>query len=122
MSRLQDPILTEPQPPNGIDLPPLHEPESIEMRTPYVAPSGVTVMTSKELAEPGSERIPSPPGFDRFGDRVSYITDRFVLGGSSDAYRVWRFQSAEPATEFPVTDEGWTRAWTTFRSLHSQPA
>jgi hypothetical protein len=123
MLRLKDPILTDPPQPEGIDLPPMREPESLEMPPPYVVSAdGVTVMTPEELAEARSEAIPPPPGFSLFGDRVSHITGRFVLGGSREAYRIWKFQSAEPAIEFPVTDDGWALAWTTFRSLENRPA
>jgi hypothetical protein len=121
MLRLKDPILTDPPPPEGIDLPPLREPESLEMPIPYVASGGAMVMTSKELAEAASAAIPPPPGFDRFGERVSHMTDRFVLSATRAAYRICRFQSATPAIEFPVTEEGWALAWTTFRELGSQP-
>jgi hypothetical protein len=122
MIRLKDRILTDPPPPDGIDLPPMREPESLEMPIPYVAYAGATVMTSKQLAAAGSAAVPPPPGFDRFGYRVSHMTDRFVLSGSSDAYRIWKFQSAERAIEFPVTEEGWALAWTTFRRLDNQAA
>jgi hypothetical protein len=122
MLTLKDPILTDQSPPEGIDFPPMREPESLEMPTPYVAYGGAMVMTSKELAAARSEAIPPAPGFDRFGERVSHITDRFVLSGSREAYRIFRYQSAEPAIEFPVTEEGWAEAWKTFRSLQSQPA
>jgi hypothetical protein len=123
MLTLKDTILTDPAPPEGIDLPPMHEPESLEMATPYVASvDGVTVLTSEELAKAGSAAIPPPPGFELFGYRVSHMTRRFVLSGSSDAYRIWRYQSAQPPIEFPVTDEGWALAWTTFRKLDSETA
>jgi hypothetical protein len=58
MLRLKDPILTESSPPEGIDLPTLREPESLEMSPPYVASAGVTVMTSKELADAAYAAIP----------------------------------------------------------------
>jgi hypothetical protein len=45
-----------------------------------------------------------------------------VLSASSDTYRIWRFQSAEPAIELPVTEEGLAVAWATFRDLDSQAA
>jgi hypothetical protein len=124
MVRLTDrSTLTElPSPPGGIELPPLREPDSLEMTGPYVSSARATVMTSEELAEAGSAATPPAPGFDRFGDRVSHITGRFVLTGSRDAYRIWRFQSAAPPIEFPVTDEGWANAWTKFRGLDGQPA
>jgi hypothetical protein len=119
MFRLKDrSVLTNTaSPPGGIELPPLSEPESLEMAVPYVSSAGATVMTSEELAEAGSVATPPAPKLDRFGDRVSHITDRFVLSGSTEAYRISRFQSAEPPLEFPVTDEGWARAWATFREL-----
>ena len=80
---------------------------------------GTIVLTSEELAAEGSATVPSTPGLDRFGYRVSHITDRFLLGGSSDAYCIWRFQSASPPIEFPVTADGWARAWAAFRRLDS---
>lgn len=122
MLRLKDPILTEPQPPDGIDPLPSSEPESPEMPIPYVAYAGANVMTSKELGAARSEAIPPPPAFDLYGYRVSHMTDRFLLSRSTDAYRIWKFRSAEPAVEFPVTNEGWAEAWTTFRKMESQPA
>jgi hypothetical protein len=79
-------------------------------------------MTSKELGEARSAALPPAPRFDTFGERVSHMTDRFVLSASNDAYRIWKFQSAEPAIVFPVTDEGWSLAWTKFRSMESLPA
>jgi hypothetical protein len=124
MLRLTDrsPLTESISPPGGIELPPLREPDALEVRTPYVPMGGARVMTSKELADERSAGIPPTPRFDRFGERVSHITDRFVLSGCYDAYRIWRFQSAEPAIEFPVTEEGWALAWNTFRSLHSSAA
>jgi hypothetical protein len=122
MLTLKDPILTDAPEPDGIELDPLREPESLEMPASYVSSSGATVMTSEELAEATSEAVPPAPLFDRFGERTSHITERFVLTGSADAYRIWRFRSAKPAIEFPPTEEGWARAWTTFRKMESQPA
>ena len=122
MLTLKDPILKDAPEPDGIELQPLHEPESLEMPSSYVSSGGATVMTSEELAEPRFALVPPAPGFDRFGERVSHITDRFVLAGSPDAYKIWRFRSAKPAIEFPVTEEGWALAWTTFRKMESQPA
>jgi hypothetical protein len=122
MFRLKDPIRTAPSPPGGIELPPLREPESLDSPSSYVSSSGATVMTGAGLAEARNAAIPPTPGFDRYGERVSHMTDRFVLSGSSQAYRIFRFQSAEPAVEFPVTREGWALAWTKFRELDSQIA
>jgi hypothetical protein len=122
MLRLKDPILTESPPLQGIDLPPLREPESLEMPTPYIAPGGATVMTSSELTGGGSAAIPPSPGFNRFGQRVSHMTDRFVLSASREAYRIFRFRSAEAAIEFPATEQGWALAWSKFRELEIQPA
>ena len=79
-------------------------------------------MTSKELAAARSEAVPPAPSFTNFGEQVSHLTDHFVLSASSDMYRIWRFQSAYPAIEFPVTKDGWARAWATFRELESQAA
>lgn len=122
MLRLKDPILTASSPPGGIELPPLREPESLDTPTSYVSSAGATVMTSRELGEGRSAAVPAAPGFDTFGERVSHMTDRFVLSASSDTYRIWRFRSAEPAVEFPATEEGWALAWAAFRTLESQPA
>ena len=120
MLRLKDPILKTPSPPSGIDLPPLHEPDSLDAPSSYVSSNGTTVMNAAELAEGRSEAVPPAPGFDRFGERVSHITGRFVLSASKDAYLIRRFQSAEPPIEFPPTQEGWALAWTTFREMESQ--
>jgi hypothetical protein len=50
MLRLKDTILTDPPSSEGIDLPPMREPQSLEMPTPYVASvDGVTVLTSDQL-------------------------------------------------------------------------
>jgi hypothetical protein len=122
MLRVKDPILKTPPPPGGIELPPLHEPESLDTPSSYVSSNGTTVMNAAELANERSEAVPPEPGFDRFGERVSHITDRFVLSGSRDAYRIWRFQSAAPPVEFPPTQQGWALAWTTFREMESQTA
>jgi len=122
MFRLKDPIRTAPPPPNGIELSPLREPESLDSPSSYVSSSGTTVMTSARLAETGYAATPPAPGFDRYGERTSHSTDRFVLSGSSEAYRIFRFQSAEPAIEFPVTQDGWALAWAKFRELDSQVA
>ena len=51
MLRLKDPILTDWPEPDGIELQPLRELESVEMPAPYVPAAGETVMTPKELAE-----------------------------------------------------------------------
>jgi hypothetical protein len=87
MLRLTDrsTLTDHPSPPGGIELPPLREPESLEITAPYVSPAGATVMTSEELATAGSAATPSAPKLDRFGDRVSHMTDRFVLSGSREA-------------------------------------
>jgi len=84
MIRLKDPsTLTDlASPPGGIELPPLLEPESLEITPPYVRSAAATLMTSEELAEAGSAATPPAPQPDLFGDRVSHITDRFVLSGS----------------------------------------
>lgn len=79
MLRLKDPILTAPPPQEGIELPPLREPESLEMPTPYVSSTGATLMTSKEFAEARSAAVRPAPQFDRAGERVSQMTDPFVL-------------------------------------------
>jgi hypothetical protein len=83
----------------------------------YVDSHSATFMTAAELA--GAETVPPTPRFNRHGDRVTHITDRFVLGGSRECYRIWKFQSTEEPVEFPVTNEGWVLAWTTFRRLES---
>jgi len=79
-------------------------------------------MTAAELADGRSAAAPPAPRFDRFGERTSHITDRFVLSGSRDAYRIWGFQSAKPPIEFPMTENGWSLAWATFRELDAQAA
>jgi hypothetical protein len=124
MLRLKDrSALTDlPAPPDGIELPPLREPEWLEATPSYVSSSGVTIMTSKELAEDGSAATPPLPRRDRFGDRMSHITGRFVLTASNEAYRIWRYQSAEAPVEFPVTEDGWAEAWTAFRGFESNAA
>jgi hypothetical protein len=122
MASLNDPILAERPAPEGIEIPPLTEPEWLGGASPYVASSGATVMTSAQLADERSAVIPDAPHFNRHGQRVSHTTDRFVLGGSMEGYRIWRFQSPEPPIEFPVSAEGWALAWTTFRRLESQAA
>jgi hypothetical protein len=124
MLKLRDrSTLTElPLPPDGIELPPLHEPDLLETTPSYLSSSGVTVMTSSELAEAGSAATPPAPKIDRFGDRVSHITGRFVLSGSQEAYRIWGFRSAKSPREFPVNAAGWAQAWSTFRELEAAPA
>jgi len=117
MTILKDPIMTGRPPPDGIELPVLREPESIDTPFAYVDSHSATLMTTAELAH--AETAPAPPRFNRHGDRVSHITDRFVLGGNRECYRIWKFQSTEEPVEFPVTDEGWVLAWTTFRRLES---
>jgi hypothetical protein len=119
---LTDPILEQQPPPNGIELPPLREPESLETPDSYVSTAGAKVMSSKELRLARYAAVPAAPGFTQFGEQVSHMTGRFVLSASSDLYRIWRFQSAAPAIEFPFTEAGWAHAWTTFRSLDSQAA
>ena len=115
--------LTElPSPPGGIELPPLHEPESLETTPSYLSSSGATVMTSTELAAAGSVATPPAPRIDRFGDRVSHMTGRSVLTGNKEAFRIWQFQSAVPPVEFPVTADGWARAWATFRQMEGPVA
>ncbi|MDP9343638.1 MAG: hypothetical protein M3Q23_16410 [Actinomycetota bacterium] len=111
-----------PSAPGGIELQPLREPEALELASSYVSSSGVTVMTSAELSKPGYEAAPPVPALDKFGDMVSHSTQRFVLGGSNEAYRIWRFQSPQPPVEFPVTAAGWSLAWKTFRELEAQRA
>jgi hypothetical protein len=120
MVRLIDPILEVRPATDGIELPPLREPESLQAS--YVSTAGATVMTSEELVAARSEAVPPAPSFTQFGEQVSHMTDHFVLSASSELYRIWRFRSAYPAIEFPVTGDGWARAWTTFRELESQAA
>jgi hypothetical protein len=43
MLRLNDPIIGVPTPPVGIELPPLREPESLDMPPSYVSSTGATV-------------------------------------------------------------------------------
>ena len=105
---------------DGIELPPLREPDSLETSSSFRSSAGATVMTSAELAEARSAATPPAPGSERFGDRVSHMTNRFVLSGSNDAYRIWRFQSAASPIEFPPTEAGWADAWARFRELDGQ--
>jgi len=119
MLGLKHPAFTAPQPADSIEFRTFGEPKPIETAS-YISSSGATVMTSKGLAESRSAAVPPAPTFDLFGERVSHMTGRFVLSGSGDAYRIWRFRSADPAIEFPVTEEGWVHAWTAFRRLESQ--
>jgi hypothetical protein len=121
MLRLKDRNLTEP-PPGGIQLPPLREPEPLDTPSSYVSSNSTTSMTAAELGDRRSETVPPAPRFNRHGERVSHVTDRFVLGGSMEGYRIWRFQSPEPPIEFPVTDEGWANAWATFRRMDAETA
>lgn len=66
MLRLIDPILNERPPPDGIELPVLHEPDSLE-RHPSYAPSTVaTVMTSRDLADAQSGALPPVAQLGRF--------------------------------------------------------
>src|SRR2546430_1778153 len=67
MLRLKDPITTVPPPPDGIELPPLREPEWLETPASYVSSTGATVMTAAELAEARSASVPPAPRFDHFG-------------------------------------------------------
>ena len=76
MLRLKDPILTERPSPDGIELPALHEPESLEMPPSNVHSSVATVMTSRDLAEPRSGALPPVPRFDRLGEQRSSIGRR----------------------------------------------
>jgi hypothetical protein len=124
MLRLRDrsALTDSDSPPGGIELPSLREPERIEATSTYTSSSGAIVMTPEGLAAAGAAAVPPAPKFDRFGDRVSHISDRFVLSGSRDGYRICKFQSAEDPIEFPATDEGWARAWMTFRELGGQSA
>jgi hypothetical protein len=122
MVRLIDPILTPRPPADRLELQPLGEPESLEAPASYLSTAGATVLTSTDLAAARCEAVPPTPSVPRFGEQVSHMTDRFVLSASRDMYRIWRFQSAYPAIEFPVTENGWAQAWTTFRELESQAA
>jgi hypothetical protein len=51
MLRLRDPILQDVPEPDGIELEPLREPDSLEMSSPYRPSTTAVVMTSKEFAE-----------------------------------------------------------------------
>jgi hypothetical protein len=68
MLRLKDPILTERVRPDGIELPELHEPESLEMSSDARSTFG-TPMTSRDLAEARSVALLPEPRLDRFGER-----------------------------------------------------
>jgi hypothetical protein len=105
-----------------VELPPIGRPEWVELIPSYVSTTGATVMTSDELANEGSAATPPAPRADGFGDRISHITSKFVLTGSKDAYRIWKFQSAATPVEFPATEVGWAQAWTKFRAMEGQAA
>jgi hypothetical protein len=125
MTRLRDPSTLTELPPqsDGIELPPLREPESLDDTPTNLFSNGPMVMTAEEISSDASGAIPSSPGSDRFGDRTSHImTGRFVITGSTDAYRIWKFQSPDPMMEFPSTEQGWTQAWAAFRELAVQAA
>jgi hypothetical protein len=90
--------------------------------SPFVSSAGVTVMTSAQLAESRSAAAPPAPGFERFGDRASHMTNHYVLTAGREAYRIWRFQSAAKPVEFATTQQGWTLAWNAFRELEAAAA
>jgi hypothetical protein len=73
MLRLKDPILIERPSPHGIELPVLHEPDSLEMASPYAPSTVASVLTSGDLAEARSAALPPVPRFDRFGELRSSI-------------------------------------------------
>jgi hypothetical protein len=104
-----------------VELHPLLGPEPLERAVSSATRARTTILTTEELARAGSVATPPAPSADRFGYRVSHITGRYVLGGTSDAYCIWRFQSAAPPMEFPMTPDGWAHAWTTFRALEDDP-
>ena len=123
MLGLTDTPRTElPSLPDGVELPQVGRPEWVELTPSYVSTTGATVMTADELAKAESALTPPAPKADGFGDRTSHITSRFVLTGSKDVYRIWKFQSATAPVEFPATEVGWVQAWTKFRDLESQAA
>jgi hypothetical protein len=47
---------------------------------------------------------------------------RYVLGRTTDVYAVWDGRSGGPPLEvFPLTTEGWTRAWGRYQELEAAP-
>jgi hypothetical protein len=102
------------------DLLTLREPESLEALHSYLPASPVVVTTAEELSMAGAEASPPRPRLKRAGNMKSHIGERFVLGGSNEAYRIWGFRSAKSPIEFPVTEEGWASAWTKFRDLERE--
>ncbi|HEX2025117.1 MAG TPA: hypothetical protein VHH92_01845, partial [Actinomycetota bacterium] len=48
---------------------------------------------------------------------IDYRGSRFVLGRTTENYAIWDTTSGgAPSLTFPISSEGWTEAWTTFRS------
>ena len=89
----------------------------------YVSSTGATVLSAQELRDPACAVIPPAPSSAQRGDDVSYImTDRFVVTGSDQAYRIWKFRSADQVNEYPPTSQGWALAWAAFRDLATLPA
>jgi hypothetical protein len=70
MLTLKDPMRNALPLPDGIELSPLREPESLEMPVSYVPSSGATMMTSNELAEVRPIGLPPEAGLDRIGTTV----------------------------------------------------
>jgi hypothetical protein len=54
--RLKDPILNEPGSPDGIELPALHEPESIDMRSSSTPSTVAHVIDVERLRQEASRR------------------------------------------------------------------
>jgi hypothetical protein len=54
--RLKDPILNEPGLPDGIELPALHEPESIDMRSSSTPSTVARVIDVERLRQEASRR------------------------------------------------------------------
>jgi hypothetical protein len=55
------------------------------------------------------------------GSRViDYRGVRYVLGRTESEYAIWRAPGGGPLRTFPLTDEGWASAWTTYRGLEEE--
>jgi hypothetical protein len=53
---------------------------------------------------------------------VDFRGEAFVVGRTDREYAIWRVAGGPPIRTFPLTDEGWTSAWTTYRALEEQAA
>jgi hypothetical protein len=53
---------------------------------------------------------------------VDFRGEAFVVGRTDDEYAIWHSTGGGPVRTFPLTDEGWASAWTTYRALEDQGA